>query len=215
MEASHPASSLSEATSKTMEASHPANTLSKAYDITPTGDMILVVGEKETRLRVHALCMRTASTVFDAMFGPHFSEGQPSNGCSPKEIPMPDDDAKAMIVICNVIHHRNDMLPDVLPPMELANVALAADKYNCVFTLKYAMNQWLHFKEPVTLASLGSLLIAAYVFDNPDAFRRVTQRLVTGFSCSYQSLNKGECDGIIPCSVYCKCFRIMASHCCC
>ena len=215
MEASHPASSLSEATSKTMEASYSANTLSKAYDIASTGDMILVVGEKQTQLRVHSLCMRTASTVFDAMFGPHFWEGRRSNGASPNEIPMPDDDAKAMFIICTVIHHRNDMLPDVLPPMELANVALAANKFNCVLTLKYAMNQWLYFKEPVTVSNLGNLLIAAYACDNSDAFRRVTQKLVTGFSCSYHSLNKGECDGIVPCSIYCKCFRFMASHCCC
>ena len=91
--------------------------------------MILVVGEVEDRLRVHSLCMRTASTVFDAMFGPHFLEGQPSTDSSPKEILMPDDDTNAMVFICNVIHHRNDNLPDVLQPADLADVALAADKY--------------------------------------------------------------------------------------
>ena len=187
-----------------MEASHPANALSKAYAIAPTGDMVLVVGEKETQLRVHSLCMRTASTVFDAMFGPHFWEGQPSNGASPKEITMPDDDAKAMIFICNIIHHRNDILPDVLQPAELADIAVAADKYDCLRALKFAMNQRLDWEELVTFSSLGSLLISAYVFDNSNAFQRVTRRLVTGFSDSYHQLIKEECDGIIPWSVYCK-----------
>lgn len=187
-----------------MEASRLVNTVFEEYDIAPTGDIILVVGEEETRLRVHSLCMRTASTVFDAMFGPHFWEGQPSDGGSPKEIPVPDDDANAMIFICNVIHHRNDVLPDVLQPAELADIALAADKYDCLLTLKYAMSERLDWEEPVTSSCLGSLLTAAYVFDNSNAFQRVTRRLVTGLSEPYHGLVKKERDGIIPWSIYCK-----------
>ena len=57
-----------------MDASNPASAPSKTYDIARHGDIILVVGEKETQLRVHSACMRTASKVFDAMFGPHFLE---------------------------------------------------------------------------------------------------------------------------------------------
>ena len=192
-----------------MEASEAECVLAEAYDIAPTGDTILVVGKKETRLRVHSLCMRTASTVFDAMFGPHFFEGQSSDGVLPKETPMPDDDAKALITICNVIHHRNDMLPDVLQPTELADVALAADKYDCVLALKYAMNQWLDFNERITFASLGNLLIAAYVFDNSNAFQRVTERLITGFSHSYHWLFNEKCDGLVPWSIYRKCIPFL------
>ena len=192
-----------------MEASHPANALSEAYAIAPTGDTILVVGEKRTQLRVHSLCMRTASTVFNAMFGPYFAEGQLSNPYLPKEIPMPDDDARAMITICNVIHHRNDILPDILEPTALADLALAADKYDCVLALRYAVNLWLDFKEPVTFASMGNLLIAAYVFDNPNAFRRITHRLITGFSDSYHWLFNEKCDGLIPWSIYRKCILLL------
>ena len=198
-----------------MVVSHADNPPSEAYAIAPTGDILLVVGEEETQLRVHSVCMMSASKVFDAMLGPHFSEGQPSKEAFPKEIHIPDDDARAMTTLCSVIHHRNDILPDIFEPAALADLALVADKYNCVLALKYAMNLWLDFEEPVTFVSLGKLLIAAYVFDNPNAFRRVTQRLITGFSCSYHSLSKGECNGIIPCSIYCKWFRFMASRCCC
>jgi BTB/POZ domain len=53
-------------------------------DTTPTkciayaadGDVILVVGPEEKKFQVHSIVLGTASTVFRAMFGPHFSEGQ-------------------------------------------------------------------------------------------------------------------------------------------
>ena len=186
------------------------NPPSEVYAIAPTGDVLLVVGEEETRLRVHSVCMMSASKVFDAMLGPHFSEGQPSKEAFPKGIPMPDDDARAMTTLCNVIHHRNDILPDIFEPAALADLALVADKYDCVLALKYAMNLWLDFKEPVTFLSLGKLLIAAYVFDNPNAFRRVTQRLITGFTNSYHWLFKGDGDGIVPWPIYRRCIPFLA-----
>ena len=187
-----------------MGANNSANGQSETHAIAPSGDTILVVGDRKTELQVHSFCMRTASKVFDAMFGPHFSEGQPSNGNHPKKIPMPDDNAAAMTTICNVIHHRNDLLPDVLQPSELPEIALAADKYDCVLVLKYVMIQWLDFKEPITFFDLGSLLIAAYVFDNSDAFRRVAQKLITGFPCAYHSLMQSKYGETIPLSIYCK-----------
>ena len=193
-----------------MEVNHADNPLSEAYATAPSGDTILVVGEKQTKLLVHSVFMRTASTVFDAMLGPHFSEGQPSKGAFPKEISIPDDDARAMTTLCSVIHHRNDILPDVLEPTALADLALLADKYDCVLALKYAMNLWLDFKEPITFSNLGKLLIAAYVFDNSKAFRRVTQRLITGFSHSYHWLFEGDYDNIIPWPDYRRCISLLA-----
>ncbi|KAK0510935.1 hypothetical protein JMJ35_006487 [Cladonia borealis] len=185
-----------------MDASNSANAPSETHAIAPTGDVILVVGEEKTELRVHSVCMRTASEVFDAMLGPHFSEGQPSDGLRPMMIPMPDDNATAMATICNVIHHRNDLLPDAPEPGELVEIALAADKYDFALALKYAMFQWLDFKAFDTFSNLGKLLIAAYVFDNSDAFRHATRRLITDFTLSYLLLVDTKFSEIIPSSIY-------------
>ena len=198
-----------------MDASNTANALFETHAIAPSGDIILVVGGGKTELRVHSVCMRTASKVFDAMLGPRFLEGQTSNGDSPKKISLPDDNAAAMTTICSVIHHRNDLAPEVSALGGLDDIALAADKYDCVLALKYAMFQWLDYKEPVTFQSLGRLLIAAYVFNNPDAFRRVTRRLITDFSRSYLLLIDTRFSEIIPSSIYCKCTQFFASYCCC
>ncbi len=197
-----------------MDASEPTNTLSEMHDIAPAGDIVLIVGDGKTRLRVHSVCMRTVSRVFDAMFGPHFSEGQPSKGVLPKEILMPDDNAAAMTTICNVVHHRNDVLPDALESREVVQVALAADKYDCVLALKYVMIRWLDFKNPVTFTDLGHFMRAAYVFDNSNAFRRITQMLITGTSNSYHHLIGERYDGITPWSIYRKYIPFLASYCC-
>ena len=193
------------------DASSPSNAPSETCAIAPTGDTILVVGDRKIGLRVHSLCMRNGSKVFDAMFGPHFTEGQPTNGSLPKEIHMPDDDAKAMTTICKVIHHRNDLLPDVLEPGELPEIAVTADKYDCVIVLKYVMTQWLVFKEPVIFLDLGSLMVAAYILNNPNAFLQITHKLITGTSDSYHSLVNVKYGEIIPLSVYCKCIPLSTS----
>ena len=227
-----------------MDASNSANAPYDTHAIASTGDTILVVGDRKTELRVHSQCMRTGSKVFDAMFGPHFSEGQPSIGDLPKKIPIPDDNATAMATICNVIHHRNDLLPDVLEPEDSAETLLVADKYDCVLlvlkqatfqwlnskegicvllvlerAMKQAMFQWLDSKEPVPPLDLGNLLIAAYVCDNPGAFRRITQKLITCTSQPYHLLIDTEFDVGIPSSIlqtiYCKCIPFLVSYCCC
>src|SRR5262249_24550771 len=83
-------------------------------DISPDGDVVLVVGPQNVRLRIHSQCLQCASNVFGAMFGPHWSEGQGLSKESPREVPLVEDDADALRIICCVIHHRNDDVPQSL-----------------------------------------------------------------------------------------------------
>jgi hypothetical protein len=62
-------------------------------DILPDGDVVLVVGGDNIRLRVYSQCLRSASQVFAAMFGPNWSDGQRLSRESPTEVPLPEDDA--------------------------------------------------------------------------------------------------------------------------
>jgi hypothetical protein len=49
-----------------------ANTV---VEIAPDGDLLLIVGPEETRLRVHSMSLMAASKPFSVMFGPDGKEG--------------------------------------------------------------------------------------------------------------------------------------------
>jgi hypothetical protein len=112
-------------------------------DISPDGDVVLVVGSRNVRLRIQSQCLRCASKVFGAMFRPHWSEGQGLSKESPREVPLVEDDADALRTICCVLHHRNDDVPQSLTPKEVLQIAIEADKYGLNVALKYARVQWL------------------------------------------------------------------------
>lgn len=135
------------------------------YDIITTdGDTILVIGPDEVRLCVQSCLLQAASKVFKAMFGPHFKEGQRSdlNG-SKKEVPMPEDDAGAMSVICAVIHYRNDIVPEQFTSRGVLEIAVVADKYDCKVALQHAARHWLDPQNVMSLKEQMELMTAAYL----------------------------------------------------
>jgi len=78
--------------------------------IDPAGDVYLVCGlETEgpaITLRVSSQIMSLASPVFRTMLGPRFEEGTRLTRSGSVEVLLPDDDAEAMTLICNILHHR-------------------------------------------------------------------------------------------------------------
>ncbi|KAB5514896.1 hypothetical protein GE09DRAFT_1264300, partial [Coniochaeta sp. 2T2.1] len=111
--------------------------------IAPDGDVVLVTGKTQRRLRVHSLIANRASPVLNAMLGPSFREGQQLATNGSTEIPLPEDDADAMEIILNVIHCRNDEVKKILSPGELLRVAIACEKYDCFVPLEFAIQTWL------------------------------------------------------------------------
>ena len=107
-------------------------------DISPDGDVVLVVGPRNVRLRIQSQVLRCASKVFGAMFGPTWSEGQGLSKESPREVRLVEDDADALQIICRVIHHRNNDVPQSLTPKEVLQITIEADKYDLNIALKYA-----------------------------------------------------------------------------
>jgi hypothetical protein len=114
-------------------------------DITTTdGDILLVLGE--TRLRVSSVILSSASPVLKTMLGPNFLEGQGDRSAQdPKEIPLSDDDVAAMVRLCRLLHHQDDMPATPHDKMSLAAYAeelLAltelADKYSCMGSIRLA-----------------------------------------------------------------------------
>lgn len=163
-----------------------------AGTIAPDGDLILVVGVAKSRFRVDSRCLSAASKVFQSMFSSKWSEGRNLSCDNPKDIPLPDDDPFAIHVICCVIHHRNDLVPDSLVPRQLLAIAIAADKYNLGVALQFAKAAWLGAKgnsEPDVIYD-GYRLAAAFAFKDLEKFAKISFELMVNHYKSYIPLYK-------------------------
>lgn len=174
--------------------SNPQEKLTSAanVNIAENGNVVLIVGPEERRLRVSASSLANVSKVFRTMFGPRFSEGQDLNDISkgPKEILMPEDNPDAIEIICSIIHFRS-ILHEIGPDLML-NIAIAADKFDCSIVLQHASILWLDPNEFKDLVELASLMAASYILDNFKAFSQITLAMVFIHAGSYLVLEEQE-----------------------
>jgi hypothetical protein len=119
------------------------------------------------------------------MFRPTWSEGQGLSKESPREVRLVEDDADALQIICCVIHHRNNDVPQSLTPKEVLQIAIEADKYDLNVALKYAREQWLKPRERPERVDMGYLLAAAFLFGDIDMFVAHALELILHYTGSY------------------------------
>ncbi|KAK5726164.1 hypothetical protein LTR17_012979 [Elasticomyces elasticus] len=152
------------------------------------GDVKLVL-QNGTRVRVSSVVLSLASPVFKKMLGPHYLEGQaPRSAEQPKEVQLPDDDPNAMGKMLALLHfHDADTRIAVISPAELANLAVAVDKYDCVTALALTTEALLkRCTEPgavpllyvQTLPYYARLATAAFLLRNKNLFVKYTRLLV-------------------------------------
>jgi hypothetical protein len=167
----------------------------RIYDIAVDGDVVFLVGPEKKRLRVYSLVLGNASKYFKAMFGPNFMEGQNLGPNTLTEIELPEDNPEAMGIIFNVIHSRNSAVRENLDSNQIFQVAVAADKYDCVGALSYAIKDWLNYSRFVDSHNRWKLLLAAYWFDNVKLFKDLSLSLIIHHKGSYLDLAmKGDLD---------------------
>lgn len=154
-------------------------------DIAPDGDIILVVGSSSKKIRVCSILLKNASPYFRNLLGPHFAEGQDVKCDNPKEVLMPVDNAEALEMICNIIHLCNDAVPLCLPAKKVFEIAVTAEKFDCVVALKLASAHWLTSTDVESLTDLAYLMAAAYVMDDAAAFSEITFSMVLRHCGSY------------------------------
>lgn len=88
------------------------NKASTIVQIAADGDVILVVGPEQVKLRVYSLFLKAASKPFSAMLGPDWKEGHNMlDRDRPVELLLPEDNASALELICAIVHYRNDTVP--------------------------------------------------------------------------------------------------------
>ncbi len=176
------------------------NTVTIAAD----GDVILVVGPEQVKLRVHSLFLKVASQPFSAMFRLDWKEGRNMlNQDRPVELLLPEDNAVALELICAVIHHQNNKVPQTLAAADVLGIAVTADKYDCVDALKFASGNWLR-PSKTGGGDLMLLAAAAYLFQNAQAFKEITRSLVLTHDGPYITLLCEEVESAMTWRVFCK-----------
>lgn len=56
---------------------------------------------------------------------------------------MEEDDPRALSIICDILHHRNEVVHNSLTPQGVLELAIAADKYDCIVALRHASAEWM------------------------------------------------------------------------
>jgi hypothetical protein len=180
------------------------NKASTVVEIVADGDVILVVGPEKVGLRVHTLFLKAASRPFAAMFGPDWKEGHNMLGRDgPVELPLPEDNAAALKLICAIIHHRNKMVPQSLSAGDVLGIAATAHKYDCVDALKFASGNWLQPRKNEA-GDLMLLTAAAYLFQNAQAFKELTKAMILNHGGPYLALSCEEVESAMTWRVFCK-----------
>jgi hypothetical protein len=162
-------------------------------NISPDGDVILVVGLENARLRVSSYFLRSASKIFSAMLRTDWSDGQGLSKESPAKIALPEDNAEAMRTVCRCIHYQYDLVSVTLTTEEVLQIAIEVDKYDLKNAIiEYIILEWLKPQIGVTMVATGHLLAAAFLLDSLQMFVEHSKTLLLHYSVSYLGLMKDD-----------------------
>lgn len=177
--------------------------LYETENVAPDGDMLLIIGPLERRIRVLSIILMNGSKPFSKLLGPDFAEGRAlrkhlnNDPSQPVHVPLPEDDFEAILIICNILHGRSRKLAKALNPTEVLNVAVAADKWDVTIPLSWAAKDWLKCEGITNSQELWSLMLAAYLLDDVECFGNVTAALVLHHSCSKSYLELGADTSVV------------------
>lgn len=164
-----------------------------SISIDTRGDVILEVGPPSAKrsLRVSSKALSLGSPVFAAMLNSTFMEGAvPADG-SPRSIPLPEDDPRAVTTLCNVLHHQSDYVR-VERFKDLDRLAILCDKYDCARALRPWTTLWLQ----KWCGSLDGeddylkMLYISYAFKDRAAFYTASDYIVSHY-------NEDQIDGAL------------------
>jgi hypothetical protein len=141
------------------------------------GDAILVIGSdtaSQQPVMISKTTMTMASPVWKAMFERHWRENEAT------EIPLPDDDVEAMLLVLRIAHLRFHELPkkNALTLDALLNLAVICDKYDLVKIVRPFLD--LHGWASCYIPNIGYGIVSdpcwlfiAWTFGYKDSFEQL------------------------------------------
>ncbi|KAK2800777.1 hypothetical protein FQN51_005917 [Onygenales sp. PD_10] len=142
---------MSEVSIKPESAEEPAEDV-PVFKIARDGDVAFEVFLGTAKTKIHVLVsshrLSAASAVFNAMFNSNFKEGvgrtsADAGSGKPFVIPLPEDDATALLALCNIIHGKVDAVPKSPSIPEIHSLAVLGDKMTAVLLGYFLREYWL------------------------------------------------------------------------
>ena len=134
---------------------------------------------QQVRVRVSSKHLALASPVFRSMLQPKFQEGHELRLIGRTELPLPDDDSAALLVLLNVIHGRLREVPRKIDLRMLTEISILVDKYELLQATEILLDYWLpSLKATIPQVFNDDLLpwmCISWVFQIPDIWRQVTR----------------------------------------
>jgi hypothetical protein len=88
--------------------------------------------------------MVLASPVFKATLQPgRFRKGMQRNAAGQIEVDLPDDDQAVMVIVLNIIHGRNSLVPKQVDMEMLTKLAILVDKYQMEEAVGSCSDSWI------------------------------------------------------------------------
>jgi hypothetical protein len=115
-----------------------------------TGDVRIKVTSEGKRIigSVSSAALILASPVWNKFIHPPWEEVKdPAASNKEKEIDCSEDNAYALLILLNIAHLRFDLVPNRLSCVDLYNVAILVDQYQCVKLVRPWLTFWLTDEE--------------------------------------------------------------------
>jgi hypothetical protein len=126
--------------------------------------------------------MILTSSVFKAMLENQYQEGQTLARQGKVEIPLPDDDPDALIILLYIIHGRTRMIPRRVDLPLLIKLSILVDKYQMHEVVEVFSEIWMEALKNdvprVLTADTVPWLCISWVFRNDAVFKQVTEQLI-------------------------------------
>jgi hypothetical protein len=137
--------------------------------------------KKEIHYYVSSRHLTLASSRFDSMLTKgKWTEGVPDSNDGRYHISAEDWDVEALLLLLNVLHHRNRQVPRSLSLEMLAKIAVLIDYYDCAEAVELCIERWIeHIRKtsPVPSGFCRDLILwmcIAWVLRMPNEFTQTT-----------------------------------------
>ena len=132
----------------------------------------------EVHMRVSSRHMILASRNFRDMLGnDNFKEGQTLRSEGKLDVPLPEDDPDAFIILLSIVHTHTRKVPRYVTLATLTSLAILVDKYSLLEAVELFSDLWIDNvkdEEPMPESftdDVPSWLVISWVFQKPEVFK--------------------------------------------